>query len=53
MVSLQGFGQQVDEYEQQEAARRRQFIERMEQKLRVKESAYRSQHNRLSKFLAL
>jgi len=44
-------GQQVDEYERHEEVRRRRFIERMEQKLRFKESMYRTQHRHAKLFL--
>jgi hypothetical protein len=47
------FGNQIDEYERQEAERRRLFIERMEQKLQYKESAFRQQRSRFSKALTL
>ena len=49
MKKLISFEDQIDEYERQEAKRRRQFIERMEQKLQFKESAYRQQRSRFSK----
>lgn len=44
------FAQQSDEYERDQRAKRHRFIERMEQKLRFKESMRRSQH-RSSKYL--
>jgi len=49
MSTILTFGDRMDEQELQESERRRQFIERMEQKLRLKESAYRDQHVRFSK----
>ena len=45
------FGHQADEYERHEEQRRRRFIERMEQKLRFKESMYRTQHRHVKLFL--
>lgn len=49
MTIISTYSNHMDDYERQEIERRRQFIERMEQKLRLKESARREQHNRLSK----
>jgi len=51
MTKVLDFGQQLGEYEHQEEARRRQFIERMETKLRFKETSYRHHYNRLSRLI--
>jgi len=51
MTKLLDFGQQLGEYEHHEEVRRRQFIERMEQKLHSKETSYCNHYNRLSRLI--
>ncbi len=50
MTSLTNFGGSMSEYERAAEARRHHFLERMEQKLRFKESIYRDHHKQISKF---
>lgn len=52
MTNMTEFDRIINVYEHREERKRHQFIERMEQKLRFKESIYKDHRRQLSRFLS-